>query len=93
MVQATHAPFESARTIWASWERACDCYNQGLMQRGYRVGNVTLGLDRRRRGVGNYREWQVFLVSRRNEVLSGESSPVRRSGTHHNNALGSRRVK
>jgi hypothetical protein len=30
------------------------------MQRGDRVGNVTLGPDRRRRGVGNYREWQVF---------------------------------
>src|SRR6202048_1639860 len=74
-------PFESAYAIWTSWQHSCDRDDQALMQRGDRVGNVTLGPDRRRRGVGNYREWQVFCVSQRNEVLRGESSPVRRSGT------------
>jgi hypothetical protein len=48
----------------APWNGAahasCDRDDQALMQRGDRVGNVTLGADRRRRGVGNYREWQVF---------------------------------
>jgi hypothetical protein len=56
----THAPFESARTVWTSWEGSCDCYDQALMQGRDRGENVTLGPDRRRRGVGNYREWQVF---------------------------------
>src|SRR6195256_3780488 len=74
-------PFESAYAIWTSWQHSCDRDDQALMQRGDRVGNVTLGPDRRRRGVGNYREWQGFLVFQRNEVLRGESSPVRRSGT------------
>src|ERR1700732_4158102 len=74
-------PFESGYAIWTSWQHSCDRDDQALMQRGDRVGNVTLGPDRRRRGVGNYREWQVFCVSQRNEVLRGESSPVRRSGT------------
>jgi len=53
-------PFESAYAIWTSWQHSCDRDDQALMQRGDRVGNVTLGPDRRRRGVGNYREWQVF---------------------------------
>jgi hypothetical protein len=57
----THAPFESACTAWTSWERSCDCYDQAsLMERRDRVGNVTLGPDRRRCGVGNYWEWQAF---------------------------------
>src|ERR1700738_3132371 len=74
-------PCEFAYAIWTSWQRSCDRDDQVLMQRGDRVGNVTLGPDRRRRGVGNYREWQGFLVFRRNEILRGESSPVGRSGT------------
>src|ERR1700738_1683570 len=74
-------PVESAYAIWASWQHSCDRDDQALMQRGDRVGNVTLGPDRRRRGVGNYREWQGFCVSQRHVVLRGESSPVRRSGT------------
>src|SRR5580700_7480300 len=53
-------PFESAYAIWTSWQHSCDRDDQALMQRGDRVGNVTLGPDRRCRGVGNYREWQVF---------------------------------
>src|SRR5580692_10381262 len=53
-------PCEFAYAIWTSWQRSCDRDDQVLMQRGDRVGNVTLGPDRRRRGVGNYREWQVF---------------------------------
>jgi preprotein translocase subunit SecA len=53
-------PFESAYAIWTSWQHSCDRDDQALMQRGDLVGNVTLGPDRRRRGVGNYREWQVF---------------------------------
>jgi hypothetical protein len=44
----------------ASWEHPCDGDHQPMMERSDRVGNVTLGSDRRRRGVGNYREWQVF---------------------------------
>src|SRR3984893_11480742 len=44
-------PFESAYAIWTSWQHSCDRDDQALMQRGDRVGNVTLGPDRRgRRG-------------------------------------------
>jgi hypothetical protein len=56
----THVPFEPARTTWTSWERSCDCYDQALMECRDRVGDVTLGPDRQRRGVGNHWEWQVF---------------------------------
>src|ERR1700681_4898195 len=57
---ATHVSFVSACTVRASWEHPCDRDHQLMMERRDRVGNVALGSDRRRRGVGNYREWQVF---------------------------------
>ena len=54
------APFKFACTTRTSRERSCDCYYQVLMERRDRVRNVTLGSDRRRRGVGNDWERQVF---------------------------------
>src|ERR1700680_884017 len=57
---STHVSFESGCTIRTSWEHPCDRDHQLMMERRDRVGNVALGSDRRRRGVGNYREWQVF---------------------------------
>jgi putative tryptophan/tyrosine transport system substrate-binding protein len=56
----THVLSVSGCTIGASWQHPCDCDDQLMMERSDRVGNVALGPDWRRRGVGNYREWQVF---------------------------------
>ena len=56
----THVAFVSACTIRTSWEHPCDRDHQLMMERSDRVGNVTLRSDRRLRGIGNYREWQVF---------------------------------
>jgi hypothetical protein len=56
--------------------------NQHSVHRGDRVGDVPLGPDRRRRGVGNRREWQVSRPFRYNEVVRSENPASRalRSG-------------
>ena len=46
-------PAESVCTIGASWKHPCDRDEQPMMECSDRVGNVTLGSDRRRREVGN----------------------------------------
>src|ERR1043166_9510349 len=55
-----HVPLEAACTAWTSWQRSCDCDDHSSMEGRDRVWDVTLGPDRRRRGVGNRWEWQVF---------------------------------
>src|SRR2546428_9678769 len=74
-----HVPLEAACTAWTSWQRSCDCDDHSSMEGRDRVWDVTLGPDRRRRGVGNRWEWQGFCTSWRDEVLRGGSSSVRGS--------------
>src|SRR5258706_2856674 len=58
----------------------CNRKGQRTTDRGDRVGNVSLRSERGRLGVGNHWEGDIFRLERRNVVLRGESSPVRRSG-------------
>src|ERR1700693_4902975 len=79
---ASHVWWSFARAAWAARQDSRERDDQYLMDGGDRVGDVALRSYRRRRGVGNLREWQVSRTSWSNEVLRGESSPVRRSGIH-----------
>jgi len=65
----------------ASRQGRCNGDGQQTMDGGDRVRDVALRPDRGRRGVGNRWEWQIFRLQRRDQVLRGECSPARRSGS------------
>src|SRR5882757_10653967 len=68
----------AART---SWQSSDDGVDQSYSHGGDRVWNVSLRPQGELLWVGSLWIWQVSGIARRDELLRGESSPVRRSGS------------